>query len=192
MQANSTVLVCHQHFGNICENLSIALFGSRSSLAFFLTRVSQIVTSQDHVLCRSCDRRSVLRCQDIVYGKHQESCFCLCFYAQRYVYRHLVSVEVGVERSTCQWVKLDSLTFNQYRFECLDTQSVESRGTVQHYRMFLDNAFENVPNFRSYLFYHSLGALDIVSIAVFNEFLHDERLEQLEGHLLRKTALPET
>jgi hypothetical protein len=37
------------------------------------------------------------------------------------VYRHLVTIEVGVKRSTYEWVKTDCLTFDQNRFKCLKT-----------------------------------------------------------------------
>ena len=57
--------------------------------------------------------------------------------------------------------------------------------------MFLDNAFQYVPHLRSDFFNHSLGALDVVSVALLYQLFHYERLEQLEGHLLRKSALIE-
>jgi 2-aminoadipate transaminase len=40
------------------------------------------------------------------------------------VYGHLVAVEVGVECGTDQWVQLDGLTFDQFRFEGLDAQAL--------------------------------------------------------------------
>ena len=54
---------------------------------------------------------------------------------------HLVSVEIGVERCTNQWMKLDSLTFYKNRFKCLNTKSVQCRSTVQHNRMLFDYFF---------------------------------------------------
>ncbi|CDB02593.1 predicted protein [Firmicutes bacterium CAG:145] len=57
--------------------------------------------------------------------------------------------------------------------------------------MFLDDAFQYVPHLRSDFFDHSLGALDVVSVALLYQLFHYERLEQLEGHLLRKSALVE-
>ena len=88
-------------------------------------------------------------------------------------------------------MQLDGLALNQNRLKGLDTKSVKGRGTVKHYRVFLDNIFENIPYFRANLLYHSLGALDVVSILVLHKLLHDERLEELQSHLLRKTALVE-
>ena len=88
-------------------------------------------------------------------------------------------------------MKLDSLALYQHRLESLDSQSVKRRRTVEHYRMLFDDAFQYVPDFRSYFFHHSLGALDVVSIALLNQLFHYERLEQLESHFLRKSALVE-
>ncbi len=46
------------------------------------------------------------------------------------MYGHLVTIEVGVERVTYEWVYLDSVTFDKYRLESLDTKSVQSRSAV--------------------------------------------------------------
>ena len=40
-----------------------------------------------------------------------------------HVHRHLVTVKVGVERSTYQRVKLNRLSFDQFGLESLDTQA---------------------------------------------------------------------
>ena len=191
MHADLIGLVRHEHLGHICEDAAVTDLCLGCSLAFRLSRMGQVVGSEDHVLCRGRDRGSILRCQNVVHGQHEESGFCLCLYAERNVYRHLVSVEVRVERCTSQRMELDRLTFDQYRLECLNTKSVQGRRTVQHNRMFSDDLFEDIPYFRADLFDHSLGALDVVRILVFHQLLHDERLEQLQRHLLRKTALIE-
>ena len=57
--------------------------------------------------------------------------FELRFQGQRHVNRHLVTVEVSVKRRTHQWVQLNRFTFDQYRLERLDTQTVKCRCTVQ-------------------------------------------------------------
>ena len=86
-------------------------------------------------------------------------------------------------------MKLDSLTLYKYRFESLYTQSVQGRRTIEHYRVFLDNVFKYVPYFCSYLFDHSLGTLDVVSLTVLYESFHNERLKQFKSHFFRKSAL---
>ena len=105
--------------------------------------------------------------------------------------RHLVSVEVGVERGTNQRVQLDCLTFYQYRLECLNSQSVQCRGTVQKNRMILNDVVQDIPDFRLHLLYHGLCALDVVCLLLCHQFLHDERLEQFQCHGLWQTALIE-
>ena len=55
--------------------------------------------------------------------------------------------------------------------------------------MLLDNLFENIPHLRLQTLYHLLRVFDIVRRAVCHQLLHDERLEQLDRHLLRQTAL---
>ena len=106
--------------------------------------------------------------------------------------RHLVTVEIGVERSTNQRVKLDCLALYKYRFESLYAQSVQSRRTIEHYRVLLDNIFKHIPDFCSYFFDHSLGALDIMRLTVFYESFHNKRLKQLKRHFFRKSALIES
>jgi hypothetical protein len=46
------------------------------------------------------------------------------------VYSHLVTVEVGVERSTDKWVQLNSLTLNQYWLKGLNSKAVKGRCAV--------------------------------------------------------------
>ena len=189
MDSDNAVLICHEHFVKVRKDFSVSLFGI--GISFFNTRVCQIVTSQNHVLRRSRDWGAILWRKNVIYGKHKESCLRLSFYRKRHMNRHLVSVKVSVECRTCERMKLNRFTFYENRFECLNTESVKGRRTVKHNRMFLDNAFEYIPYFRSYLFNHSLCTLDIVCISLFNEFFHDERFEQFQCHFLRESALVE-
>ena len=48
---------------------------------------------------------------------------------------HLIAVKIGVECGAYQRMQLDSLSFNQRRFKSLNTQSMQSRGAVEHHRM---------------------------------------------------------
>ena len=105
------------------------------------------------------------------------------------MYSHLVSIEVRVECGTYQGMQLDCLTFYQDRLKCLNAQSVQCRRTVQHNRMFLDNLFQHIPYLCIQLFYQLLRILDVLADSVSNEFLHNKRFEELDRHLLRKTAL---
>ena len=103
--------------------------------------------------------------------------------------RHLVTVEVGVERGTNQRMQFDRFTLYQDRLERLDTQTMQSRGTVQHNRMLFDNIFQNIPHCRLQFFYHLLGIFDIMSGSVGNQLFHYKRFEQLDRHLFRQTTL---
>ena len=55
--------------------------------------------------------------------------------------------------------------------------------------MLLDNLFENIPHLRLQTLYHLLRVFDIVRCAICHQLLHNERLEQLDRHFLRQTAL---
>ena len=102
---------------------------------------------------------------------------------------HLVSVEIGIERGTYKRVKLDSLTFNKYGLESLNTKSVESRCTVQHNRMLCDNFLKHIPYSVLLSLYHLLCSLDVLADSLSLQLSHNERLEELDSHFLRKTAL---
>src|SRR5512138_531387 len=55
--------------------------------------------------------------------------------------------------------------------------------------MLVDHLVEDVPNLGTLLLHHLLRALDGVDVAALLELVVDEGLEELERHLLRKTAL---
>src|SRR5664279_5728808 len=68
---------------------------------------------------------------------------------------------------------------------------MERGGAVQQDRVILDDFLEDVPHFGSDALDDALGALDVVGEALLDELAHDERLEQLERHLLGQPALVE-
>ena len=103
--------------------------------------------------------------------------------------RHLVAVEVGIESRTDKRMKLDRLSFYKDRLKSLDAESVQCRSTVQHDRVLRDDVLEDIPYFALKALDHLLGALNIVRRSAAYEFLHNERLEELDRHLLGKTAL---
>ena|SRR5574344_608285 len=95
---------------------------------------------------------------------------------------HLVSVEVGVECVTYKWMKLQCLAVHQYRLEGLESETVESRSSVEHDRMFLDNFVQDAPYLWCSLLDHSLCLLDVWSLVSFMKLSDKERLEELQGH----------
>src|SRR6185436_9439714 len=78
---------------------------------------------------------------------------------------------------------------DEHRLEGLDAEAVERRCAVQQHRMLLDDALERVPHFVGLQLDELLRGLDRADEALLLELVVDERLEQLERHLLRQTAL---
>src|SRR5205085_1129213 len=70
-----------------------------------------------------------------------------------------------------------------------DAEAVKGRSAVQQNRVLLDDLFEDVPDLGTLLLDHLLGGLDGGDEALLLELVVDERLEELQGHLLGKTAL---
>ena len=102
---------------------------------------------------------------------------------------HLVAVEVGVEGGAGKGMELDGPALHQHRLEGLDAQAVQGRRTVQEHGVILDHVLENAPDLGGTALHHALGALHVLSVAQLNQLLHDEGLEELQGHLLGKAAL---
>ena len=121
--------------------------------------------------------------------KHQDLSLKHSLVAKREVNSHLVTVEVGVERSTCQRVELDSLTLDELRLERLDTQTVKCRSTVQEHGVTLHYVLQNVPDHGFTTVNDLLGALDGLHDAALDELADDERLVELGCHELRQTTL---
>ena len=102
---------------------------------------------------------------------------------------HLVSIEVCVVSCTYERMQLDRLTFHEDRLERLDTEPVQRGGTVQHNRMLLDHFLKHIPHLRLESLDHLFCVLYIMSCTVRHKLFHNKRLEQLDRHLFRKTAL---
>ena len=105
--------------------------------------------------------------------------------------RHLVAVEVGVVGGADERVELDRLALDEDRLERLDAEAVQRRRAVQEHRVLADDLVEDVPNLGLLLLDHLLRALDGGDEAALFELVVDERLEELERHLLRQAALVE-
>ena len=120
--------------------------------------------------------------------KHQHLCFQNSFITQRQVNSHLVTIEVGVERSTCQRVQLNSFTFNHVRLECLDTQTVQSRRTVQQYRVTFHYMFQDIPNNSFLAVYNLLGRFHSLHNTAFNQLTDNKRFVKFSSHQFRNTA----
>ena len=151
----------------------------------------EVVEAEHDVLRRHDDRLAVRRVQDVVGRHHQHARFQLRFQRQRDVHGHLVAVEVGVEGRADQRMQLDRLALDQHRLEGLDAEAVQRRRAVQQNRMLADHLVEDIPDLRLLLLDQLLGLLDGRREALGVEPRIDERLEQLERHLLGQAALVE-
>ena len=167
--------------GDLGEDLALA------GLAFPHDR--EIIEPEHDVLRRHDDRRAVGRMQDVVGRHHQDARFQLRLERQRNVHGHLVAVEVGVEGGADQRMQLDRLALDQHRLERLDAEAMQGRRAVEQHRMLADHLVEDVPNLRLLLLDQLLRLLHRRGQALGVEPRIDERLEQLERHLLRQAAL---
>ncbi len=178
------------HFAHFERDQNVV--GGSEGAAFTLgagTRFGQVVQAQHHVLRGNRDGRAVRGRQNVVRRQHQRGSFDLRFGRQRNVDGHLVAIEVGVERRASERVQLDGLAFHQHRLERLNAEAVQRGSAVQQNGMVLDDFFENVPHHRVLLLDQFLGLLDGGAMAALFQAMIDERLEQLERHLLGQTAL---
>ena len=160
MQSNNSVFISKNCFIYALEDLALTLCT--------WALLGQVVNTKNHILRRNRYRTTIRRLQQVVGRKG--------LYRQRQMYSHLVTVEVRIERGTYKRMQLDCLTFYQNRFECLNTQSVQSRRTVQHNRMLFNNILQHIPYLCLQALYHLLCALDIVCSSVLNQLLHNEGL----------------
>ena len=154
-----------------------------------LVQVGQVVRTKDHVLGRFRNRTTSSRGEDVVRREHQNTSFGLGLGGQRHVHGHLVTVEVSVERLTDERVNLDGLAVDQNRFEGLDTETVQRRGAVQQDGVLADDLFEDVPHHGLATLDHALGALDVLGDLGLDQALHNEGLEEFQGHHLGQTTL---
>ena len=171
----------HQHFIDRTERPA---FTSRAGL-----RARQVINAEHHVLGRNRDRLAAGRRKQVLRRKHQDRGFDLGFRRQRNVHGHLVAVEVRVERGANERMDLDGFAFDEHRLERLDAEAMQRRSAVQQNRMVLDDFFKNVPDDGILPLDHFLCGFDGRAMPALFEPVVDERLEQLERHLLRQTAL---
>ena len=140
---------------------SISRHAEEPATAFGTPSIARHVIKSEHdVLGRHDDRLAVRRRQNIIRRHHQNARFDLRFDGQRHVHRHLVAVEVGVERGADERMQLDRLAFDQHRLESLDAEAMQGRRTVQHDRVLANDLVENIPDFRPFLLDHASWRLD--------------------------------
>ena len=153
------------------------------------TNLCNIVKTKYHVLRRNGNRGTIGRIQNVMTLKHQDLCFENSLITQWKVYSHLVTIEVGIERRTCQWVKLNSLTFNKFRLESLNTKTVKCRRTVKHDRVTLHDILKNIPNNRLTTVYNLLGTLNSFHDTALDKLTDYKWFVELSSHEFWQTAL---
>ena len=121
--------------------------------------------------------------------KHQHLSLQHSLITQWEVNSHLVTIEVSIERCTCQWMQLNSFTFNKFRLERLNTKTVKCRGTVQHNWVTLHYILKDIPNYRLTTVYNLLSTLYSLHNTALNELTNNEWLVKFCCHQLRQTAL---
>ena len=173
----------------VCDECFLVAVECQTLALCARTDLCDIVKTEHHILRRHGDRSTVGRVQDVVALEHQYLCLKYSLVAEREVNSHLVTVEVGVERSTCKRVELDGFTLDKLRLERLDTETVKCRGTVEHDGMTLHYVLEDVPDNRLTAVNDLLGALYCLHDTALDELADDERLVKLGCHKLRQTAL---
>ena len=183
-------LGAHLEFTEIMGHDRLGQRGEDSSLTLAAVQGHrQVVGADDHLVAGQGDRPAVSRLEDVVGREHEHPSLGLGLGAQRQVDGHLVTVEVGVEGRADQRVQLDGLALDEQRLEGLDAQTVQRWCSVEQHRVLLDDLFEDVPHHRALTLDHPLGGLDVLGVLEVCQTLHDERLEQLQGHRLGQTAL---
>ncbi len=183
-------LAVHRDRARVQRMLDFADLGEQRAFADLAVALERDVVDAEHdVLRRHDDRLAGRGREDVVGRHHQHAGLELGFQRQRHVDRHLVTVEVGVEGRADQRMQLDRLALDQHRLEGLDAEAMERRRAVQQHGMLADDLLEDVPHLGAFLLDHALGGLDGVGHAVVLQARVDERLEQLERHLLGQAAL---
>ena len=76
------------------------------------------------------------------------------------MHRHLIAVKVRIKGGTNQRMQLQRLALNQDRFKGLDSQTVQSWGSIEQYRILFDDIVQGIPDFGDFAFDHFLGAFN--------------------------------
>src|SRR5206468_4142751 len=74
--------------------------------------------------------------------------------------RHLVAVEVGVERRADERMDADRLAFDQYWLERLNAEAMQRRRAIEQHGMLADHFLEHVPHFGTLQLDHLFRLLD--------------------------------
>ena len=149
----------------------------------------QVVAAHHHVQRRRHGRLAVRGQQQIGRAQHHLPRLRHRRPTQRHMHRHLISVEVRVERRADQRVNLNRAAVHQHRLKRLDAQPVQRRRAVQQHRTRLHHILQHLPDRRVAALHEALRALDVRRQLARDQLIHQERLEQLQRHPPRQPAL---
>ena len=185
IQVNTFLIVGNNHF---LRRIELKAFSSYNFALGCTARFGHIVKTKYHILRRYGDRRTIGRVEDVMGREHQQLSLKNCGVAQWHMYSHLVTIEVSVKARTHQRVQTDGFTFNQLGLECLDTQPMQRRSTVEEYRMSFQYVLQNLPHHRLFAVHNTLGRFYGLHKATLEHLADDKRLEQLACHILGKST----
>ena len=141
------------------------------------------------ILSRHSEWPPVGRGQDVLGREHQFPCLPDRLLGKRQVHRHLVSVEVCVVGGANVGMDLDGVPVHQDRLEGLDRQAVQGGGAVEEHRILLDELVQDIPYLRELPGQGAVFHLVVIGERHVLKARQNERLEQLQGHLLGDAAL---
>ena len=189
LEMHLALVVGHPHFFGRGEGQGLlAVFGHPLPLGEG-TVPGEVVQPQNDVLGGDDDGVAVGRGQDVVGGHHQGPGLDLGLDGQRHVHRHLVAVEVGVEGRAHQGMQLNGLALDEDGLKGLDAQAVQGGGAVEQHGVFPHHFVQDIPDLRGLPVHQLFGHLDGGGVALGHQLVKNEGLEELQGHLLGKTAL---
>ena len=154
-----------------------------------LAGFGDVVEAEYHVLRRHGDGCAVGGVKNVVRTEHQQLRLQDGGIAQGQVHGHLVAVEVGVERRTCQRVELHCLALDQLGLEGLDTEAVQRRGTVHQHGVSLYDILQNTPDHGVFPVDDLLCGFHRLHDSALDELADHERLVKFGRHVLRNTHL---
>ena len=178
---------CHLTF--VVGNLSLLRSVENETFALGTgAQFGNVVQTQDHILRRHGDRGTVGGVKDIVGTKHQHLSFENSLVTKRQVHGHLVTIEVGIEGGTSQGVQLNGFTLNHFGLESLDTETVQSRGTVEEYGVSFHHVLENIPYNGIFAIDDFLRRLPRLDDTALDELADNKRFIELGCHVFGQTA----
>ncbi len=143
---------------------------------------SQIVTPKYHILWRWYDRFTIWWIEYVLRSNHESRCLLLCFISYWYMYRHLITIKIGIKRTTTKWMKLNCFSFDEPWTESLNTKTMKCRSTIEKYMFTFNYLIKCIPHLSSTIFDNFLGHFRGKCNFIFDKFSDNKRLEECECH----------